>query len=447
MYYKVKSVLEAEQQKKFTVVSMFAGLGGSSTGYRLAGGHILAANEFMRAARSMYHANYPDTLIIPEDIRALTGEEILKRIGLKKGELDILDGSPPCAAFSCAGQRNKSWGKIKRYSYTNQRIDDLFFEFARILKEIQPKVFIAENTKGLSMKHAREVLGTTNKLDRFMAKSDPTILKTLYDCGYKLAWKVLNAADYGVAQKRERVFIIGVRKDIDKKPSFPHPTTLTHKAAKDVIWPFIFNGSEYNLNPKTKTYEYITKYIGPLTGLTETKKIIQENNLKTYKQRVVRDGWMRPHRTISQSDWAIHAIVDRYESVNESKLLQSFPVDYNLLGHPFKRIKVSYNDLKHNIYDYYNYQAGAGKLEHIYKISGLFVDRPDISLNCKVFYIDIKNGKIKKIGLGEPTAKDDNHKYSTWITPSRQNEFIGRAVPPLLMKAIVDHVYDRILRN
>ena len=131
-------------------ISTFSGCGGSSLGYRMAGYRVLYANEFIDAARDTYNANKRDyTYLDGRDIRTVTSESILEIIKLKKGELDLLDGSPPCASFSTAGKREKAWGKVKKYSDKAQRVDDLFFEFARLLEGLQPKTFIAENVSGL----------------------------------------------------------------------------------------------------------------------------------------------------------------------------------------------------------------------------------------------------------------------------------------------------------
>jgi len=119
--YIIPSVAEIKaaaslNKPKFEAVSLFAGGGGSSTGYRMAGGKVLAINEFIPEAINTYRANWPDTIILPGDVRKLTAEHILAEIGKAKGELDLLDGSPPCSAFSTAGAREKGWGKTKKYS-------------------------------------------------------------------------------------------------------------------------------------------------------------------------------------------------------------------------------------------------------------------------------------------------------------------------------------------
>ena len=100
----MKDVHDASNQEKFKVISTFAGGGGSSTGYRLAGGKILCINEFVEEARNTYKENYPTTPILPDDIKELTGKDLMDAAGVSVGELDILDGSPPCSAFSVPGK-------------------------------------------------------------------------------------------------------------------------------------------------------------------------------------------------------------------------------------------------------------------------------------------------------------------------------------------------------
>ena len=163
--YMLQDVYDASKQNKFKVISTFAGGGGSSTGYRLAGGDVLCVNEFVEEARNTYKENYPNTHIIPDDIKRLSGQEFLDITGLKSGELDILDGSPPCAAFSMAGSVShgkgnthaNAFGKTKSYSDIKEvtNVEDLFFEFLRVADVIKPKIIIAENVAGLTMGDAK----------------------------------------------------------------------------------------------------------------------------------------------------------------------------------------------------------------------------------------------------------------------------------------------------
>lgn len=209
--YRVPSMAEiaAVAWNGFNVVSTFSGCGGSCFGYLMAGFKVLWANEFVPAAQETYRANFPDTILDVRDIRNVSPESILAATSLSAGEIDIFDGSPPCDPFSTAGKRDRDWGKVKKYSDRAQRTDDLFFEYARLLKGLQPKVFIAENVSGLVKGRAKGYF----KL----------ILKELKSCGYRVEARLLDAQWLGVPQMRERLIFVGVREDLGLAPAFPKP--------------------------------------------------------------------------------------------------------------------------------------------------------------------------------------------------------------------------------
>ena len=200
--YYLKDVIEASKQEKFTVISTIAVGGGSSTGYKLAGGKVLLVNEFVEAARQTYSDNYSDTQILPQDIKSLTGFDFLDAADIIPTELDILDGSPPCSAFSISGKRDKGWDQEKVYSDGKkvENIEDLFLEYVRIAKEIQPKIIVAENVKGITAGEAKK------KLNEF--------INAFQNIGYDVTYKVMNAAHYGVPQARERTMFVCVREDV-----------------------------------------------------------------------------------------------------------------------------------------------------------------------------------------------------------------------------------------
>ena len=205
--YNLQDVHDASKQNKFNVISTFAGGGGSSTGYRLAGGKILCINEFVQEARNTYSENYPDTPILPDDIKELTGQHLLDAAGIKAGEIDILDGSPPCSAFSVAGAmvqggHSKGFKQTKKYSDGKkiENIEDLFFEFLRVAEEIKPKVIVGENVAGLTMGEAKQYYyKITNEFEKI---------------GYDVSSMVLDSSHYGVPQTRKRLIFIGVREDV-----------------------------------------------------------------------------------------------------------------------------------------------------------------------------------------------------------------------------------------
>lgn len=216
----LKDILKIKKNG-FNVVSTFTGAGGSSLGYRMAGFNVLWINEFMEKARETYKLNSTKSTIIDKtDIRDVKSEDILNVLNIDAGEIDVLDGSPPCASFSTQGKRDKDWGKVKSYSKTKQRTDDLFFEYIRLVKGLKPKVFVAENVSGLIKGRAKGY---------FLE-----ILKEFKKYNYTVEARLLKAHWLNVPQMRERLFFIGVRNDLQKKPEFPLPKS-TPTRIKDVL--------------------------------------------------------------------------------------------------------------------------------------------------------------------------------------------------------------------
>ena len=199
--YTNKDVQENSSKELFTVMSTFAGAGGSSTGYKLAGGKVLVSNEFVEHAYNSYKLNNPNTEMLTGDIKELSSEDFLDAGNIKPGELDIFDGSPPCTHFSMSGKRERSWNKEKLYhGHKQYQIERLTEEMIRVAEGVKPKCIIIENVKALSLGSAAEYRNT--------------FLNLLNDIGYICSWKILNASDYGVPQARERTFIIGIRNDV-----------------------------------------------------------------------------------------------------------------------------------------------------------------------------------------------------------------------------------------
>lgn len=188
--------------EKLKVASLFCGCGGTDVGllgdfdflgkhYESNGMEIVYANDIDDNACNIFKENFgitPDN----RDIREVKSEEI--------PEFDILTGGFPCQSFSIIAQNPKRLG-------VKDERGKLFFEMCRILRERQPKCFIAENVKGIL---------TANKKSAF-----PLIMKEFEESGYDVQYRILNSANYGVPQKRERVIIVGFRKDLNVNFSFP----------------------------------------------------------------------------------------------------------------------------------------------------------------------------------------------------------------------------------
>jgi DNA (cytosine-5)-methyltransferase 1 len=181
-----------------TVISTFAGCGGSSLGYHLAGYKELLAVEWDNNAVETFKLNFPDVPVFHGDIAELSSQKCMEIAKIKSTELDVFDGSPPCQGFSTAGKRKISDPR-----------NSLFKEYARLLQDLQPKVFVMENVTGMIKGPMKQV---------FLE-----IIKTLRGCGYRVKAEVMNAMYYDVPQSRERVIFIGVRNDLGIEPSHPKP--------------------------------------------------------------------------------------------------------------------------------------------------------------------------------------------------------------------------------
>ena len=184
---------------KGKVFSCFACGGGSTMGYKLAGFDVLGCNEIDPKMIEAYKVNHKPKYAYLEPIQTF---KLRKDLPKELYELDILDGSPPCSSFSMAGNREKDWGKEKKFreGQAEQVLDNLFFDFIDLAKELQPKVVVAENVKGLLLGAAKDYVRR--------------IYKAFDEAGYYCQHFLLDASKMGVPQRRERVFFICLRKDL-----------------------------------------------------------------------------------------------------------------------------------------------------------------------------------------------------------------------------------------
>lgn len=190
------------------IISLFSGCGGLDLGFERAGFDIPVANEFDKKIWATYEANHPNTKLIKGDIRNIKEEDF-------PCDIDGIIGGPPCQSWSEAGAL--------------RGIEDdrgkLFYDYIRILKDKQPKFFLAENVSGmLSNRHSDAV---------------KNIVATFEECGYDVSITLVNSKDYGVAQERKRVFYIGFRKDLNIEFQFPEGSTTDDDkkiTLRDVIW-------------------------------------------------------------------------------------------------------------------------------------------------------------------------------------------------------------------
>lgn len=181
-------ILKNKTVSQYTAIELFAGAGGTALGMENAGIQHVLLNEFDKNACATLRKNKPNWNVVEGDVRGLTFTE---------GQADIVQGGFPCQTFSYAG---------KKMGFEDIR-GTLFFEFARCVKEVRPKIAIGENVKGL--------------LNHDNGRTLKTMIGVLEELGYKIKYKVLRSQYLDIPQKRERLIIIGVRKDLDIPISFP----------------------------------------------------------------------------------------------------------------------------------------------------------------------------------------------------------------------------------
>jgi len=337
--------------KKFKVLDLFAGVGGLSYGFAHDDNfEIVASNEIFSDTAKAYSLNHPTIKMYNCDIKDFGLNELFIDLDVKKGNIDIIIGGPPCQAFSTVGKR---------------LIDDprgkLFQEYYRVLKELNPKVFLFENVKGLLSMQKGELL--------------KTIISLFESLGYRVEYKVLNSADYGVPQIRERVIIIGTKLEKDFK--YPNPThsniddiNIFNQGLKPYLTlseaisdlPFIKSneeGSEYSSNPKNnfqklmrikaprklmdhnapKNNDKLVKLMECLPDGGSPQDAPEELRPKSgFKNTYCRLWWGRPAPTITRnlstpsSSRCIHPKAPRPLTTREGARIQCFPDNYIFYG-------------------------------------------------------------------------------------------------------------------
>ncbi len=305
------------------VVDLFSGAGGMTLGFKYIIKNntfkksdvfdILFANEFDKDAASTFRNNFPEINMVEKDIKNLTEEEIHRYLNGKN--VDLIIGGPPCQSFSTVGKRVYD-DKAKMYQ-----------EYLRLLKIIRPKMFLFENVRGiLSMKETfyktdnegnilyDEIVSKTGRKskkpqidyygDKILDKIEKEFKNIDNDFGYKIKYQVLKASDFGVPQNRERVFIVGVRNDINKEWTFPTPLnndTLSIKEAIDDL-PELKSGqsiNKYNKEPGNyyqklmrKKSNVLTQHIAADYGekIRTVIKNVPQGEGKNYFNKLVEEG-------------------------------------------------------------------------------------------------------------------------------------------------------------
>lgn len=298
-----------------TVFSCFACGGGSTMGYKLAGFDVIGCNEIDPKMIEVYKANHNPKYAFLESISTFKDRDDLPE---ELYNLDILDGSPPCSSFSMAGNREKDWGKEKKFreGQAEQVLDTLFFDFIDLAKKLQPKVVVAENVKGLLLGDARN----------YVAK----ILNVFDKAGYYVCYTLLDASKMGVPQKRQRVFFTAIRKDLHNGKFSDlfgtQPTISLNYNEKEIPYKTIRkekgNKTAYGLSRKIEEYWLICGAGNSFATVHPTGSYF--NEIKLHPEKVI--------PTIRASGLPYDYKEKRTLFNTEVCLAGSYPLDYDFQG-------------------------------------------------------------------------------------------------------------------
>ncbi len=327
------------KEPEITVMSVFSGGGGSTMGHKLQGHNVIANVEIDPKQNSLYKENFNPKYSYEQDIREVLQLAKDKKLPEELYNLNFFDGSPPCTSFSTAGLREKSWGQEKKFKEGQvcQTLDDLFFITLDLIDELKPEIFCLENVRGI-------VSG--NALTEYTHK----ILKQARDQGYHCQWVMINSIKCGVPQSRERVFFIGLRKDLHTLGQLS--TIIDHLKKKIADRDDVIKKKNSNLfyGAVAKEAERLT--LGSLSTISNNHRDITgtvvrklyfeaKPNERTLKEASVRlygkvnffgnkiIDYNRVHSTMTAKEMTYRRDTPTLISHLEIALISSFPFDYN----------------------------------------------------------------------------------------------------------------------
>ena len=287
--------------EKFNTVDLFCGAGGLSLGFEREGFNHVSASDYQEDALNTYKENFPDVNTVLKDIRELEASELLEGTKYSAEDIDAVIGGPPCKGFSMAGERDPDDPR-----------NSLFEEYIRIVSELEPRVVVMENVKGiLSMKDGAYV---------------ERILEELRNLGYTVKHRVLNAADYGVPETRERVIWIGFKNG--EKISFPEPTHHSDTEGQKKLG--------QSGNDDLKPYVTVGEAISDLDFLKsgEESSEYQKNPQSDYQKKMRENaGELLNHKASNHSE----RIQKRFELMDEGKGMETVPEEHRTSKHSLQK--------------------------------------------------------------------------------------------------------------
>jgi DNA (cytosine-5)-methyltransferase 1 len=329
--------MQTKNAKKYKVIDLFSGCGGLSFGLAEAGFDVVLGIDNWQDALDTFEKNHPGSQTYNTDLSLTSPAEICRKFSISKGDIAILVGGPPCQGFSISGKRNPDDPRNRLYK-----------SFVDFVAYLRPKIFIMENVPNL--------------VSMAGGKIKDKIIEDFSRHGYTVSWKILDASEYGVPQRRRRVFFVGVLGD--KKFNFPEiisstPVTV-YDAISDLTEATVPDGSSYSISQKNDYQKKMRKgsrgiFNHVATVHTEqTKKIISMvPDGKNYKSlpkhlhntRKVNIAWTRlnsrkPSYTIDTGhNHIFHYRFNRVPTTRESARIQSFPDRFIFVGGKTSQLK------------------------------------------------------------------------------------------------------------
>jgi DNA (cytosine-5)-methyltransferase 1 len=298
-------------------IDLFCGCGGLTLGLKSAGFRVVGAVDNDPLSVETYKLNHPRVKVWETDIRKLKVSAVKKKLNLWKGELDLLAGCPPCQGFSTV--RTLNGGR----RIEDER-NDLIYEFLRFVEGLRPKTVMMENVPGLAVDKRMEAL-----------------MEQLTELGYSGEFRILDAADYGVPQRRRRVIVLAGRFGPVDFAS-PEGTRLTVRNAIGNL-PAAGMSSDSLHDMPEKRAPRVVEFIGriPKDGgsrlqLGEDAQLSCHKKCNGFKDIYGRMAWDQPAPTITSGcvnpskGRFLHPEEDRSITLREAALLQGFPVDYRI---------------------------------------------------------------------------------------------------------------------
>ena len=305
---------------KLTFIDLFSGAGGLLRGFINQGFHPEFSLEVWEPALQTHHKNYPNVPVWDCDIRTVANEVLQPY----KGNIDVVVGGPPCQGFSTIGKR-----------LVKDPRNELVFEFVRFVEQIQPKIFLMENVRGL--------------LSSDGGKTKAAVEAEFENIGYNVVSQVLCAVDYGVPQKRYRLFFLGVRKDLNIVPSFPDKlvTPEHYTTVGDAIMDLVGKENVFPNHIPMKHNKIVTSRIAciregegiPEEGLPEdvskgSRSDFKDHSIKNFSHVFKRLSRNKPSTTMvpGHNAFPLHPTENRSLTVREAARIQTFPDDVIFCG-------------------------------------------------------------------------------------------------------------------